>query len=166
MGKATVKKKGRVIKSSKERETGESEEGLKQEWIKFIDEFVANGGNGTRAYMKVYNVSEKVAGASAPRLLGNVSIRAEIDYRYVSQKVTDNGITAELWDIATKYKGAKTIFASVKALEILAKTKGMLVDTKKIAFTGENPALFPSLVKPENAKQFADEVAKGERIAE
>ena len=99
-------------------------------------------------------------------LCPNANIRAEINYRYTAEKITDNSITAELWDIATKYKGAKTIFASVKALEILAKTKGLLVDTKKIAFTGENPALFPSLVKPENAKQFQAEVDKGERIAE
>ena len=36
--------------------------------------------NGTKAYMRIYKVSEKVAGASAPRLLGNVRIK-----QYLSQ---------------------------------------------------------------------------------
>jgi hypothetical protein len=68
--------------------------------------------------------------------------------------------------IAIDYRGAKTINAAVKSYEILGKVRGLLIDTKKIAFTGDNPALFPALVKADNAKKFAEEEAKGERIAE
>jgi hypothetical protein len=56
--------------------------------------------------------------------------------------------------------------AAVKSYEILGKMKGMLVDTKKIAFTGENPALFTEKVSPENKEKFKEMVKNKERIAE
>jgi len=48
----------------------------------------------------------------------------------------------------------------------LSKIRGMLVDTKKIAFTGDNPAVFPALVKPENKEKFDEMVKNKQRIAE
>ena len=41
----------------------------------FCDEYLANGLNATQAYKSVYKVSDKVAGASGPRLMENVRIK-------------------------------------------------------------------------------------------
>jgi len=41
----------------------------------FCDEYLANGMNATQAYKSVYKVTDKVAGASAPRLLENVRVK-------------------------------------------------------------------------------------------
>ena len=157
--KKTVTKKEKVIE-------GNGEKGLKPEWILFIDEYMRNGFNATRAYEKVYKCSYKVANARGSVLLVNDSISKEIGYRLNSQRCTDDFIISGLMSIAIDYRGAKTINAAVKSYEILGKVRGLLIDTKKIAFTGDNPALFPALVKADNAKKFAEEEAKGERIAE
>lgn len=47
----------------------------------FADEYMANGKNGTRAYLAVYKSvkSEKVAEAAASRLLSNVIVKEYID---------------------------------------------------------------------------------------
>jgi phage terminase small subunit len=41
----------------------------------FCDEYLANGLNATQAYKTIYKVSDKVAGASGPRLMENVRIK-------------------------------------------------------------------------------------------
>lgn len=161
MGKK-VKKRSKKVPQSENKE----DQGLRPEWILFIDEYMRNGFNATKAYQKVYKCGYNSARANGARLLANDNISKEIGYRLNSQRVTDNFIISGLASIAVDYRGAKTINAAVKSYEILGKVKGLLVDTKKIAFTGDNPALFPALVKPENAKKFEEEASKGERIAE
>lgn len=156
------------IKSIAEKEGIDIENsGLRLAWVKFIDEYMANGGNATQAYLKAYpESSEKAARAHAPRLVAIGSIREEINNRFETQRVTDDFIIAGLADIAVSFRTAKTIMAAVKALEVLARIKGMLTDTKKVAFTAENPCIFPSLVKPENFKKFEEEEKLGIRITE
>jgi phage terminase small subunit len=41
----------------------------------FCDEYLSNGLNATRAYKSVYKTTDKVAGASGPRLMENVRIK-------------------------------------------------------------------------------------------
>jgi len=141
--------------------------GLRLAWVKFVDAYVENGGNATQAYLKAYpESSSQSARAHAPRLVAKGSIRDEINNRLETQKVTDDFIIAGLADIAVSFRATKTIMAAVKALEVLARIRGMLTDTKKFAFTAENPCIFPSLIKPENAKKFEQEEKLGIRITE
>jgi phage terminase small subunit len=61
----------------------------------FCQEYMKNGMNGTKAYMKVYKTKdEDKAGASASRLLGNVKIQEYI--KSLQEKLEDKAIvTAE-----------------------------------------------------------------------
>jgi hypothetical protein len=142
-------------------------DGLLPKWLKFIDEYFANGFNGTRAYMKVYSVkNEKVARSAATRLLSYVSVNKEVQYRLQSQQVTDDAIIGELWDVARNYRGEKTIGAAVSALQTLAKTKGMLTDVKKHVFDSNNPAVFNAPYSKEEAEKFKESADKLGRITE
>lgn len=156
------------VKSIAEKEGIDVENnGLRLSWVKFIDEYMANGGNATQAYLKAYpESSERAARSSAPVLLARPSIREEINNRLATQRVTDDFIITGLADIAVSFRKEKTIMAAVKALEVLARIKGMLTDTKKFEFTAENPCIFPSFVKPENFKKFEEEEKLGIRITE
>lgn len=162
--------KKRPVKSIKEtqgiEETIETK-GLRLAWIKFIDAYVANGGNGQEAYKVAYPdvLNDETAKANASRLLTNANVRDELNNKLEAQKVTEDFIVQGLMDIATTYRGAKTIFAAVKSLEVLAKMKGLLVDTKKIAFTGDNPAVFVAPYSDTEAKKI-DEITKASRIVE
>ena len=173
----TFKKKADPVKTTAELEAEQGEQkdlecliegkGLRLAWIRFIDEYIKNGGNGTKAYQKAYpNTSEDTAGVNASRLLGNARIKAELNNKLGASEVTEDFIIEGLKGIAQDYRGEKTIMAAVRCYEILGKIKGMLVDTKKVAFTTDNPALFTSKVSDEEKKVFAEKVAKGERITE
>lgn len=131
--------------------------GLKLQWINFIKEFVANGGNGAQAYMKVYNTDNKlVASACATRLLKNENIRDELNYQLDAQKITENSLYMGIMGIAQQANDPKTVLAAVKAYELLCKMKGLLIDTKKFEFTVDNPAYVPPVVDIESHKRLQD----------
>jgi len=145
-----AKLKKKISKKTEKKE----EQGLKQSWLNFIDAYI-ECGNATEAYMQAYpGCTRKTAGANSHVLLKNTEILQELNYRYRSQKITESGIAAELWEIGTKYRGAKTINAAVNALKTLAQTKGMLVDTRKVEFTGKNPAVFLAPYSAEEKAEF------------
>jgi len=52
---------------------------VKDKHIKFVQEYISNGCNGSQAYKKVYNVESKVADASSVRLLRNASVKKMIE---------------------------------------------------------------------------------------
>lgn len=161
--------KKRPILSTAEREAVITEAvksgGLRLAWIKFIDAYIGNGGNGTKAYMEAYpDSSEEAARRSASDLLTKPDILDEINNKLETQKVTEDKITSMLIEKAG-YSDSFRINASVKALEVLAKMKGLLVDTKRIAFTGDNPAVFVAPYSTEEAKKI-DEATKSSRIIE
>lgn len=142
-------------------------DGLLPRWVLFIDKYFELKFNASAAYMAVYDVKDaNVASAAAARLLGYVSVDSEIKARLLSQRVTNNAIVEQLWDIAVNYRGAKTIGAAVAALGILAKANGMLVDTKKQPFTGENPAVFAAPFTAEEMQQMQERREKMGRIVE
>lgn len=153
------KKKVRPVKSTKESEGVPEEElkdrGLKLQWVKFLDALIANGGDQPAAYMVAYpDVKDKnVASAAATRLLKNVNVRDELNNKLSAQKVTEEYIVDRLTGLVELHFVGKGAIVSVKALEILAKMKGLLVDTKKIAFTGDNPAVFAA---PYSAERKAE----------
>lgn len=159
------KEKKRSVPS---RPDGEIESILRPHWMKFINEYLSNGGNGTKAYSKTYPdvKDENVAGTAAARLLRNVRIRSEINSRLEAQYVTEAAIIEALWKVAVNYTDTKSVFSSVKALEVLARIRGMLTDTKKIEFTGENPAVFLPLYSAEEAEEMRKMFVSGKRIIE
>ncbi len=84
--------------------------GLTPKRERFCQEYVVDL-NATKAYKDVYKCSDKVANASGPRLLGNVSIQARIaDLQKDLQKAT--GINAER--VINEY--AKVAFANIKSV--------------------------------------------------
>lgn len=141
---------------------------LRPHWMKFTNEYVSNGGNGTKAYLKAYPnvIDENVAGTAAARLLRNVRVRSEINSRLEAQYVTEAAIIDTLWKVAVNYTETKSVFSSVKALEVLARIRGMLTDTKKIEFTNENPAIFLPLYSAEEAEKMRKMAEEGKRIIE
>lgn len=141
--------------------------GLRLGWIKFIDAYIENGGNAVKAYLSAYpKCSKRSAYQCGSELLRKPDILLELNNRLQSQRVTDELITAGLLEIATEYRGAKTIMAAVKSFEILAKMRGLLVDTKKIAFTGENPAVFLPVYSDKEKKEFDKIKETKQRIVE
>lgn len=142
-------------------------DGLTMKQQKFIDYYMQNGGNGTEAYQKAYDIADyNVAAASASRMLKKVNISDEINNRLVMQRVTDGFIYNGFVELISLHKHGKGAIVAEKALEALAKMKGLMIDTKKFAFDGENPAVFLPLATPEESKKFAEEVKAGKRITE
>jgi hypothetical protein len=161
----------RLIKTTKQRqaETSEdNEKGLRFEWIKFIEEYLKNGRNGQEAYKVAYpNVKDdNVAKAAASRLLTNVNVKNEISYRLTAQTVTDDFIYDGFIYLYNKHRDGKMSAVAQRSLEALGKMKGLMIDNKRVAFSGDNPANFPQLVAKENADKFKAEVDSGNRIAE
>lgn len=149
-------------------EDQDKEAGLRPQWRKFIDAYFRNNFNATQAYLDVYeNIeNERVAQSSASRLLSNAIIRAEIDARFEAQSVTEHWITASLKRVALK-DDARSLNAAVRALEILARVKGMLKDPKSPdAFTAENPAIFLPVYTQEEKEKFELFARKGGRVYE
>lgn len=137
-----------------ERKSQKRIDGLPPKWIKFLEEYMNNGFNGTEAYKKVYEINDrKTASAAAARLLGNVRIRAEIDYRLTRQTVTEAAIICRLWEIA-QYRDVKRINSAVHALGLLARARGMFRDNVNPDFTAENPAIVTIPVSPERAEEI------------
>lgn len=176
----TGRKKGVRVLSTKQSENKESikdikkaikDGGLKLSWIRFIDELLANGGKQAKAYKKVFSSKEKTvtdgtARTEASRLMRNPNILAELNNRLEVQRCTDDFVKNGLIDIATNYRGHKTINAAVRSLEVLAKIKGMLIDNKKVAFTSDNPALFLPVYNKEDKKKFDKMKNNNERLVE
>lgn len=173
MGKKKAKKRGVYLKSLKQKEGLEDFDpvkgkGLKLQWLNFISAYIKNGGNATEAYVTAYpEANRESARRNGSRLLTHADVLEEIRSRYDTQTVTD------AWVIATAMKYAKAglenpkvALAGVKALEMIARSKGMLTDVQKVEFTAENPAIFPALIRPEEAKKFDQMVKDGVRIFE
>ena len=113
----------------------------------FCDEYLSNGMNGTKAYLKVYkNVkSEDAAGSSAARLLGNVRVREYIDVamakihdektmdaKEVMERLTAIGreqTTDEMMTVDGTILEVKSRTQDrIKALELIGKAYGMFKD--------------------------------------
>jgi len=167
------KRRGVYLKNSKQKEGLEKYapkdgRGLKLQWLNFISVYIKNGGNATEAYLAAYpEASRETARRNGSRLLTHADIIEEIKSRYDQQTVTDS------WIIATAKKfvvagleNPKLAFSGVKALEMIARSKGLLNDVHKEYFTSENPAIFPALVRPETVRKMEEQIRKGIRISE
>lgn len=145
-----------------------SEKGLKLSWITFLDAYIANGGNGQEAYKVAYPdvKNDNVAKVKACLLLTNGNIKQELQNKLNSQQCTDDWVRNKLMGLVDLHYSGKGAIVSEKALETLAKIKGMLTENHKFAFDGMNPALFTAPITGEE-KQKMDEDAKNlSRIVE
>ena len=119
----------------------------------FISEYIKADFKGGEAYMKVYpRVKIKaVAEAAASRLLRNVKVQEEIGSRLNQSGITEAMVFMELWSIAKNHTDP---YAAVRALALLAKSRGMLNPEKKRAFTDENPAIFLPILSREDIERI------------
>lgn len=113
---------------------------LSKRHIKFIDEYFANGMNGTRAYMSVYkNVTEESANVNASRLLATDKVKAEVARRQAITaakfEIKKEDLMKDLIEIKNS---CKTSFppSAIKAIEVLNKMNGFDAPTK-IEHSGE-----------------------------
>lgn len=164
------KGRGRVIKSTaqREEETPNVEtSGLKLAWIKFLNEYIKNGGNGLQAYKVAYpGVTDNTAKVQASVLLTNPNVRIELNNKLEAQRVTEDSVTnMALWYAQEGMNNKDYSNPGMRAVEMLGKMKGMLIDTKKIEINSENPAFFQALMSKEEAEKI-DEATKTSRIIE
>ena len=108
----------------------------------FCDEYLANGMNATQAYKSVYKVTDKVAGASAPRLLENVRVKEYLqeERQKIAKQlnITKEEILLDLKEIVDRNKGFRDATA-MKAIEIINKMSGFDAPIKQDIQITEQP---------------------------
>jgi phage terminase small subunit len=115
--------------------------------IAFIDAYMINGFNATKAYLSAYpNVKYESADASARKLLDNTRIKDEIERRQEENKkkyeVTKEEVVEVVKEIMLNNKVGAPPF-SLKAAEILNKMFGFnSADKIELSQNKEQP-LFP-----------------------
>lgn len=139
-------------------------EGLRFEYIRFIDEYMKDF-NQTRAYMEVFKTNRGTASNRGAELMKYEPVKAEIKARIEAQQVTDSFVVDGLREIATSYRGHKTIGSAVRSYEILAKIRGMIKPDNQTNFFETNIAIFNPVVDIKGKKDL-DEIieAKGRLI--
>jgi phage terminase small subunit len=108
----------------------------------FCDEYLANGLNATQAYKSVYKVTDKVAGASGPRLMENVRIKEYLQEQGEKTaerlQITKEGLLQDL--IQIKENNIETRPATaMKAIEIINKMSGFDAPIKQDITITEQP---------------------------
>lgn len=129
---------------------------------------MANGFNATRAYKEVFKkCTEHAAAVESSRFLRKPNVAKEINYRLSAQQITNDAILHELWDIATNYRGAKTINAAVNALNILAKCRGMVQEVKGgDQFFQNNYLVYAPITKDNDNKDIKEAIESQGRMIE
>ena len=98
-----------------------------EKWSLFVDEYMANGWNGTAAYMKIYGTNTKIAAARSSLLLTNVKIKALIEQKQEelrkTYQITKEQLLNDLIDIKNANKSANPSVA-LKAAEQISKLLG------------------------------------------
>jgi phage terminase small subunit len=110
----------------------------------FCDEYLSNGLNATQAYKSVYKTNDKVAEASASRLLLNVKVKEylQIEGEKTAQKlqITKEELLIDLVDIKNNNKGVRDAI-SMKAIELISKMSGFDAPTRQEISITEQPLL-------------------------
>jgi phage terminase small subunit len=110
----------------------------------FCDEYLSNGLNATQAYKSIYKVSDKVAGASGPRLLDNVRIKEYLQQEgeKTAQRlqITKEELLNDLVEIKNNNKGVRDATA-MKAIELISKMSGFDAPTRQEISIQEQPLL-------------------------
>lgn len=142
-------------------------DGLRPLWAAFINELFNTGFNQTEAYMRANKActNRETARVEASKLLTIPNVARELRYRLRQQGVTEAYVIHNLMEIA-EMRDSFRINAAVTAAATLAKSLGMLTDTKKQPFTGDNPAVFMPLYTKEEKEQFDKQKKEMGRITE
>jgi phage terminase small subunit len=110
----------------------------------FCDEYLANGLNATKSYKTIYKVSDKVAGASGPRLMENVRIKEYLQQEgeKTAQRlnITKERLLLDLEDIKNRNMGVRDSL-SIKAIEVMNKMSGFDAPTRQEISITEQPLL-------------------------
>ena len=116
---------------------------------RFCDEYLANGLNGTQAYLSVYKSvkSDEVAAVNASKLLRNTKV---IDYIKLEQEktsskleITRESVLMDLQRIKENNEGDNPQ-TSLKALDLIIKVLGFNAPTEqKINLNTEQPLFGP-----------------------
>ena len=108
----------------------------------FCDEYLSNNLNATQAYKSVYGVSDKVAGASAPRLLENVRIKEYIQKQQEKTakrlEIRKEDLIQDLVRIKDDNMEDAPPFA-IKAIEVINKMLGFNASEKQEITITEQP---------------------------
>lgn len=142
-------------------------DGLRPLWAAFINELFNTGFNQTEAYMRANKActNRETATVEASKLLRIPNVVRELRYRLRQQGVTEAYVIHNLMEIA-EMRDSFRINAAVTAAATLAKSLGMLTDTKKAPFTGDNPAVFMPLYTKEEKELFDKQRKEMGRITE
>ena len=122
---------------------------MNEQQKRFCDEFLANGGNATQAYKKVYpgTKNDNVAAVNANRLLRNAKVQKYLDEHSTSleehnskiataeelQEFVTSVIRGDLREIVVSASGKKVeapagVKDRLKAVDMMARMKGMYRD--------------------------------------
>ena len=108
----------------------------------FCDEYLSNNLNATQAYKSVYGVSDKVAGASGPRLLENVRIKEYIQKQQEKTakrlEIRKEDLIQDLVRIKDDNMEDAPPFA-IKAIEVINKMLGFNASEKQEITITEQP---------------------------
>lgn len=106
----------------------------------FADEYIRNGGNATKAYMKAYGVKgEATAAVNANKLLRNTKIGAYIRARndeMANERIADMQEIKSFWTKILRSDEERTP-DRLKASEFIAKTNGAFIDVINADMQGE-----------------------------
>ena len=107
----------------------------------FCEEYIANGYNGTRAYLSAFgDVEYKTAKCNASKLLKRDDIRGNIrelqKERFEALNLSAERIACELADLAfSEFDDNNTATSKLKALDLLQKQMGL--QNQKMEISGE-----------------------------
>lgn len=122
----------------------------------FVDEYMSNGCNATKAYLTVYkNVKPSVAQANSSKLLLNTIIQAEIKRQQEINKqkndVSYEEIMTTLKQIVIDNTQTNTN-AALKAIDTINKMKGFygLDNNQKMEINNGNGSIVINIIKPDD----------------
>ena len=156
--KMNKKKKDGTLPAFRRVIKGLSNKYLSRQELSFVDEYIKAGFiSAWPAYKKAFGCKESTAKARAYQCLKKPNVIAEIRARVEASGITKDWIN----DKSKKYvvKGLQThqyAGAGTKSLELLARMSGLLEDTTKVIFDGENPALFMPIKNKKDEEELED----------
>jgi len=108
----------------------------------FAEEYISNGFNATKAYMKIYKVEENIAGTSGYRLLKNVQIKEFVNEAKERMRkeldIKKEDILMDLLFINERNKEDNPQHA-LKAMEIINKMLGLNEPDRQDISISEQP---------------------------
>ena len=129
--------------------------------VAFVDDYISTGfARAWESYKKAFGCKETSAKTKAYKLLQREGIMLELQSRINASKASEAWIISKA--IGFVETGERNIMAGltgIKALELLAKHKGMLKEEVKNPFTAD----FPCIIAPFCTKEQFEELQKNNK---